>query len=74
MITVTSNNYYINEYARLINRITLDDEHIDNLVERIALKAETAKADNKKQIAFVAAAVAVAALGAKFLLDVNKKK
>lgn len=74
MITVTSNNYYINEYARLINRITLDDEHIDNLVERIVLKAEAAKADNKKQIAFVAAAVAVVALGAKFLLDVNKKK
>lgn len=74
MITVTSNNYYINEYARLINRITLDDEHIDNLVERIVLKAEAAKADNKKQIAFVAAAVAVAALGTKFLLDVNKKK
>ena len=74
MITVTSNNYYINEYARLINRITLDDEHLDNLGERFALKAETAKADNKKQIAFVAAAVAVAALGAKFLLDVNKKK
>lgn len=57
-----------------MNRITLDDEHIDNLVEKIALKAETAKTDNKKQIAFVAAAVAVVALGAKFLLDVNKKK
>ena len=57
-----------------MNRIRLDDEHIDNLVEKIALKAETAKTDNKKQIAFVAAAVAVAALGAKFLLDVNKKK
>ena len=71
---MTSNNYYINEYARLMNRITLDDEHIDNLVEKIALKAETAKVDNKKQIAFVAAAVAVVALGAKVLLDVNKKK
>ena len=57
-----------------MNRITLDDEHIDNLVQKIALKAETAKTDNKKQIAFVAAAVAVVALGAKFLLDVNKKK
>ena len=57
-----------------MNRITLDDEHIDNLVEKIALKAETAKVDNKKQIAFVAAAVAVVALGAKVLLDVNKKK
>ncbi len=71
---MTSNNYYINEYARLMNRITLDAEHIDNLAERIALKAETAKADNKKHIAFVAAAVAVAVVGAKFLLDVNKKK
>ena len=57
-----------------MNRIRLDDEHIDNLVEKIALKAETAKVDNKKQIAFVAAAVAVVALGAKVLLDVNKKK
>ncbi len=71
---MTTNNYYVDEYARLMNRIALDDEHLENLVERITLKATTAKADNKKQLVFVAAALAVATVGVKFLLDVNKKK
>lgn len=71
---MTSNNYYIDEYARLMNRITFDDEHIDDLVERITSKAENTKSDNKKQLAFIAAAVAVTAVGFKFLSDVNKKR
>lgn len=73
-MTVTSNNYYTDEYARLINRITFDDEHIDDLVEKITSKAGNSKPDSKKQIAFIAAAVAVTIVGVKFLSDVNKKK
>ncbi len=79
MKTVTSNNcyvneYYVDEYERLIKSITFDEEHIDNLVDKIISNVEKGKEDNKKQFAFVAAAVAVVALSIKFFTDVNKKK
>lgn len=73
MIAVTSNNYYVDEYARLMNRIALRDEEIDVLVDNITSKLSSSKTDNKKQIAVVAAAAAVLAIGVKFFLDVNKK-
>lgn len=71
---MTSNNYYINEYERLINRITLDDDQIAGLVEKITEKAENGKNDGKKQLVFAAVVVAVTLVGAKFLSDANKKK
>lgn len=70
---MTSNNYYIDEYTRLINRISLNEQHLENLVTKISEEAEKVKSNNKKHVVFVAAAVAVTVIGVKFFADVNKK-
>ena len=70
---MTSNNYYVDEYTRLINRISLNEQNIDNLVAKISEKTGNDNNKNKKQLALVAAAVAVTVLGVKFLAEINKK-
>ena len=73
MVVVTSNNYYVDEYTRLVKRITLNEQHLDNLVSKLSVKTEMVKNNSKKQLAFVAAVVAVTVLGVKIFADSNKK-
>lgn len=70
---MTSNNYYIDEYTRLVNSISLNDEYLDDMVNKITEKTEKVRNYSKKQLAFVAAAVAVTVLGVKLFTDSNKK-
>ena len=50
-----TNNYYVDEYSRLVNRITLDEERLNRLVEQVSVKTKKNNNDNFKQIVLVAA-------------------
>lgn len=66
-------NYYTDEYSRLINRITYDESELDSLVEKVSQKALTKKNDNVKVVVAGVAAAAVVAVGIKLMLNKKKK-
>ncbi len=70
---MTSDNYYVDEYSRLVNRITYDMSDVDSFVEKVAEKAALRKNDNIKLIVVGVATVAIAAVGINWVLRKNKK-
>lgn len=62
-----SNNYYIDEYSRLINRITLDEQRFNRIVQQVSDKAVKGSNDNFKQIVVVAAVAVAVTVGYKFV-------
>lgn len=72
-VTVMTNNYYVDEYSRLVNRITLDEERLNRLVEQVSVKATKNNNDNFKQIVLVAAVAVAVTVGLKFVKSNIKK-
>ena len=68
-----TNNYYVDEYSRLVNRITLDEERLNRLVEQVSVKASKNNNDNFKQIVLVAAVAVAVTVGLKFVKSNIKK-
>lgn len=68
-----TNNYYVDEYSRLVNRITLDEERLNRLVEQVSVKATKNNNDNFKQIVLVAAVAVAVTVGLKFVKSDIKK-
>ncbi len=68
-----TNNYYVDEYSRLVNRITLDEERLNRLVEQVSVKATKNNNDNFKQIVLVAAVAVAVTVGLKFVKSNIKK-
>lgn len=68
-----TNNYYVDEYSRLVNRITLDEERLNRLVEQVSVKATKNNNDNFKQIVLVAAVAVAVTVGFKFVKSNIKK-
>ena len=68
-----TNNYYIDEYSRLVNRITLDEERLNRLFEQVSVKATKNNNDNFKQIVLVAAVAVAVTVGLKFVKSNIKK-
>ncbi len=66
-VTVMTNNYYVDEYSRLVNRISLDEERLNRLVEQVSDKAAKNNNENFKQIAIVAAVAVAITVGFKFV-------
>ena len=62
-----TNDYYVDEYSRLVNRITLDEERFNRLVEQVSDKATKNNNDNFKQIVLVAAVAVAITVGFKFV-------
>ena len=62
-----SNNYYIDEYSRLVNRITLDEQRFNRIVQQVSDKALKGNNDNFKQIVVVAAVAVAVTVGYKFV-------
>ena len=62
-----SNNYYIDEYSRLVNRITLDEQRFNRIVQQVSDKAVKGSNDNFKQIVVVAAVAVAVTVGYKFV-------
>lgn len=73
-VTVMTNNYYVDEYSRLVNRITLDEERLNRLVEHVSDKASKNNSDNFKQIVIVAAVAVAVTVGFKFVKGNNKMR
>ena len=69
-----TNNYYVDEYSRLVNRITLDEERLNRLVEQVSVKATKNNNDNFKQIVLVAAVAVAVTVGHNFVKSNIKKK
>lgn len=69
-----TNNYYIDEYSRLVNRISLDEERLNRLVEQVSDKASKNSNESLKQIVIVAAVAVAVTVGYKFLKGNNKLK
>lgn len=68
-----TNNYYVDEYSRLVNRITLDEERLNRLVEQVSVKATKNNNDNFKQIVLVAVVAVAVTVGLKFVKSNIKK-
>ena len=68
-----TNNYYVDEYSRLVNRITLDEERLNRLVEQVSVKATKNNNDNFKQFVLVAAVAVAVTVGLKFVKSNIKK-
>lgn len=68
-----TNNYYVDEYSRLVNRITLDEERLNRLFEQVSVKATKNNNDNFKQIVLVAAVAVAVTVGLKFVKSNIKK-
>lgn len=68
-----TNNYYVDEYSRLVNRITLDEERLNRLFEQVSVKATKNNNDNFKQIVLVAAVAVAVTVGFKFVKSNIKK-
>lgn len=62
-----SNNFYVDEYSRLVNRITLDEQRLNRLVQQVSDKSIKANNDNFKQIVVVAAVAFAVTVGFKFV-------
>ena len=62
-----SNNYFVDEYSRLVNRITLNEQRLNRLVEQVSDKSLKNNNDNFKQIVVVAAVAVAVTVGLKFV-------
>lgn len=69
-----SDNYYVNEYSRLVNRITLDEQRVNRIVQQLSDKSVRANNDNFKQIVVVAAVAVAVTVGLKFVKSNIKLK
>ena len=70
---MNSNNYYVDEYSRLINRITYDSNNFDSLAQKVYYKASVSQNDNVKLIIAGVAAVTLVGVGVKFVMDHKTK-
>ncbi len=66
---MNSNNYYIDEYSRLVNRITYDSNNFDSLVERVCNKATLPQNNNVKYIIAGVAVITIVGVGVKVLMN-----
>ena len=62
-----SDNYYINEYSRLVNRISLDEQRVNRIVQQVSNKVVRNNNENLKQVVIVAAVAVVVTVGLKFV-------
>lgn len=67
-------NYYTDEYSRLINRITYDENDFDSLAERVSQRALTKKNDNAKYVIAGVAVAAAVTIGVRLVLSKRKLK
>ncbi len=70
---MNSNNYYVDEYSRLVNRITYDNNNLNSLVEKVCDRASAPQNDNIKYIIAGVAAVTIVGVGVKFFMDYKGK-
>ncbi|MBQ8183518.1 MAG: hypothetical protein IJ025_06440 [Clostridia bacterium] len=70
---MNSNNYYVDEYSRLVNRITYDSNNFDALAQKVYDKASVSQNDNVKLIIAGVAAVTLVGVGVKFVMDHKTK-
>ncbi len=70
---MNSNNYYVDEYSRLVNRITYDSNNFDSLAQKVYDKASVSQNDNVKLIIAGVAAVTLVGVGVKFVMDHKTK-
>ncbi len=66
---MNSNNYYVDEYSRLVNRITYDSNNFDSLVEKVYNKASLPQNGNIKYIIAGVAAAALVGVGMKLVME-----
>ncbi len=70
---MNSNNYYVDEYSRLVNRITYDSNNFDSLVEKVCDRASLPQNDNVKYIVAGVAAVTLIGVGVKLVMNYKGK-
>ena len=70
---MNSNNYYVDEYSRLVNRITYDNNNLDSLVEKVCNKASLPQNGNMKYIIAGVAAMTIVGVGVKLVMDYKGK-
>lgn len=70
---MTSNNYYVDEYSRLVNRITYDSNNFDSLAQKVYDRATEARNDNVKYIIAGVVAVTLVGVGVKLVMDHKTK-
>ncbi len=70
---MNSNNYYVDEYSRLVNRITYDSNNLDSLVEKVYNRASVPQSGNIKYIIAGVAAVTIVGVGVKLVMDYKGK-
>lgn len=70
---MNSNNYYVDEYSRLVNRITYDSNNLDSLVEKVYNRASVPQSDNIKYIIAGVAAATIVGVGVKLVMDYKGK-
>ena len=70
---MNSNNYYIDEYSRLVNRITYDSNNFDSLAQKVYARASESQNGNVKYIIAGVAAITLVGFGVKFVMDHKTK-
>lgn len=65
-------NKYINEYVRIINSITLDENTKDEIFSRITDNSVRNKFDSKKQLVFASVAMVAVIVGLKAFAKNNQ--
>lgn len=70
---MNSNNYYVDEYSRLVNRITYDSNNFDSLAQKVYDRASESQNGNVKYIIAGVAAVTLVGVGVKFVMDHKTK-
>lgn len=69
-----SNNVYIDDYTRIMNKISFNEENFENLVNAIEEKYSSPHGITKKQLAIAAVMVTAVAVGIKCFINGEKIK
>lgn len=71
-MNVMSNNVYIDDYTRIMNQISFNEENFENLVNAIEEKCSSSQGITKKQLAIAAVMVTAVAVGIKCFINGEK--
>ncbi len=66
---MNSSNYYVDEYSRLVNRITYDGGNLDSLVEKVCSRADLPHNSNIKYIIAGVSVAAIVGVGVKLVMN-----
>ena len=69
-----SNKFYIDDYTRVMNKISFNEEKLEDLVNAIEEKYNSSQSITKKQLVLGAVALTAVAVGIKCFINGEKIK